>query len=349
MSKTDEANFEVEKIRKDMRNLQALVDQAMRQYDLANQYNLPDSTPYFSFKTPEKIEDLKGSGLGLRAALQRDILQGKMRLKQLEQEARRIKRGDYAAVVERQHDALLAADKDADRRALAIINRAANSSLGGMTEEEFAEVQKLMLQSLKGHADFLRRHPSRQNIKETMDKFGRAQSMGMDGNDISDDAMRAVHAGAKHLVNLAKSNFFKKPGPKTATALIEEIANNEILGGDSAMGIINAEVIPKLKEQMLAAERLFRNTPTKENCEAMFNAEYACASLGGPQLPSPPTRLKRIKQGTSRHFGPRDMLSAVSKEYYGSFGYWDVIYKANWGAFNDPDKPSSNMTITIPF
>ncbi len=272
-----------------------------------------------------------------------------MRLMQLAREARRIQRGDRAALVDRQHQSLLAADKDADRRAMAIMNQAANSAQGAMTPAQFAEVQELILKGLKGHAEFLRRHPTRQNITDTMDKFARAQSMGMDGNDISDDAMRAVQTGAKHLVRAARTAFLKHPGPKTGTDLIAEIANNEILGGESAIGMIERDVIPKLAEQLWQAERLFRRVPTMENCQAMINAEFASTRMGGPQLPSPPPRLRRIKAGTTRRIGPRDMLSALSMEYYGSFGFWDVIYRDNPGVFTDPDKPTANNTITIPF
>lgn len=349
MAQPAERNIEVAKIRADMRNLQALVDQAMRQYERVNQLRLPDSTPYFSFKTGYTIADLKGSGRGLREALQQDILQGKMRLKQLEREAQRIKRGDRATLTERQHDALLAADRDGDRKAMAIMDQAARSPQGAMTPEQFAEVQRLMLQGLKGHADFLKRHPTRQNISETMTKFGRAQSMGMDGNEISDDAMRAIHAGAKHLVRGAKAAFLKHPGPKTGADLISEIANNEILGGESAISLLVTEIVPKLTAQLWEAERAFRRTPTMANCQAMFNAERASTQMGGPQIPWPPTRLRRIKAGTTRRIGPRDMLSAVSMEYYGSFGYWDVIYRNNPSVFPDPDKPTANATISIPF
>ena len=51
MTRTAEASIEVAKIRADMRNLLSLVDQAMRQYERVNQLKIPDSTPYFSFKT----------------------------------------------------------------------------------------------------------------------------------------------------------------------------------------------------------------------------------------------------------------------------------------------------------
>lgn len=347
MSKADDAKFEIEKIRKDMRKLQFLIDQATRQLNTVNRLKLPESTPYFSFKTADKIEDLKGSGLGLRAALQNDILQGKMTLRLLELEAKRLKRGDYEALVARQHDALLQADRNADRKARAIIDQAAQKR-GYLTEAEFIEVQDGMLKGLKAHLDFLRHHPSRQNLKETLDKLGQVYSMGMDDADTSKVAMEVVQSSARKLVDDAKKVFLKKPSPAAATALIGEIANNELLGGESAMAYIDAKIVPKLKELAEAAERRFRATPTKENCEAMIDADYAYRDAGGPGLPDPPRGLRRIKQGTTRPFGPKDMLSAVSKEYYGSFSYWDVIVKANHGVFRDPDRPQANTTITIP-
>jgi hypothetical protein len=313
-----------------------------------NKFKIADDTPYFSFKTAEKIEDLKGSGLGLRARLQTDIIQGKIMLQQLEQRARRISNGERELLIKRQHESLLRADKQARRLATTIIDRAANSGRGGLTEAEFAEVQKAMLSSLKGHIDFLRRQPSRDNLKETLDMLGQVYTLGMVDAETSKVAMDTIQSAAKRFVDAAKSEFLKNPSPARAAKLIGEIANSALLGGEDATGFIANKIVPTLKEQLDAAEKRFRNTPTTENCEAMFNAEAAYVDHGGAPLSYPPKGLKRIKQGTTRLFGPKDMLSAVSKEYYGSFSYWDAIVKANWGIFRNPEAPHVNITITIP-
>jgi nucleoid-associated protein YgaU len=348
MARVEEAQFEVRKIREDMQRLQTLIDRAISQLETADRLKLPDSTPYFSFKRAEKMEDLLGPRLGLRGALRNDIAVAKMKLKEFEREAQRIARGDYARVVERQHEALLQGDRDADRRARGVINRAAETR-GALTEEEFAEVQGLMLRSVKGHTDYLRAHPSRQNIKEVLDRLGQAQSLGMADEATSQTAMKAAQKAAKSLVDKSLGSFMRKPTPAKAQDLLGDIATNELLGGESAMSLVDKHVIPGLKRQMEKAEREFRNNPTSANCDAMFNAEYACVDVGGPMLPDPPKGLRRIKSGSSRMFGPRDTLSAVSKEYYGSWGYWDVIFRANWGVFGDPDRPTSQVMIKIPY
>jgi hypothetical protein len=348
MAAGTEAAIEVDRIRQDMLTIQATIDRAMRQLNDVNTFNIRDDTPYFSFKTAERIEDLKGSGLGLRARLQNDILQGKLLLKQLEQKARRIQAGERALLIERQHEALLRADKQARRTAMTLIDRAANSGRGGLSEAEFAEVQKAMLSSLKGHIDFLRHHPSRDNLKETLDMLGQVYTLGMVDAQTSKVAMDTIQAAARRFVDAAKSEFLKNPTPAKAAKLIDEIANSALLGGEDASGYITTKVVPTLKQKLDDAEKRFRNTPTTENCEAMFNAEAAYVGQGGAPLSYPPKGLKRIKQGTTRLFGPKDMLSAVSKEYYGSFSYWDAIVKANWGIFRDPEAPHVNVTITIP-
>lgn len=348
MSKTDEGNVEIKKIQDNIETQKRLVDRAIRQLETVERLKMPDSTPYFSFKTAESIEDLKGRGLGLRAALRNDIMRGQVRIKQLAAEARRIRQGDYELVVKRQHEALLEADRAADRRAMAIIEKAANTR-GYLTEEEFAEVQGGLLKGLKGHVDFLRNHPSRGNIKETLDKLGRVYSMGMEDAETADLAMKTVQKASRRLVDDAKTKFLKKPTPAAASELMGEIANNEMLGGESAVAYIDQHIVPKLTKLALDAERAFRNNPTTDNCEAMFNAEYACVEAGGAPLADPPKGLRRIKAGTSRRFGPKDMLSAVSKEYYGSWSYWDVLVRYNWGVFRDPERPQTETVITVPY
>lgn len=348
MSKTEEGRVEIRTIQDNIATQQRLVERAIRQLETVERLNIPDSTPYFSFKTAEKIEDLKGRGLGLRAALRNDIMRGQVRIKQLAEEARRIRQGDYELVVQRQHEALLQADRQADLRAMAIIENAANTR-GYLTEAEFAEVQGGLLKGLKGHVEFLRKHPSRGNIKETLDKLGRVYSMGMEDAETAGLAMKTVQKASRKLVDDAKTTFLKKPTPAAATALMGEIANNEMLGGESATAYIDQHIVPKLTELAAAAERAFRNNPTTANCEAMFNAEYACVQAGGAPLADPPKGLRRIKQGKSRRFGPRDMLSAVSKEYYGSWSYWDVLIRHNWGVFSDPESPQTDTAITIPY
>jgi hypothetical protein len=348
MAGDPETKIVAEEIRRDMRNLEGLLQRALRQLALADEYGLPDSTPYFSFRSADRIEDLKGRGFGLRNQLRDDIALARLKLRDLKREAQRIAAGDRAALIERQYETLLAADRNGDRRARAIIDQAATRR-GYLTEDEFGQVQALMLGSLKAHTNFMTAHPSRKTVSKTLDRLADAQALGMDDTDIAGGAMKGAQAAQKRIVDKTRTAFLRKPTPAGAKTLIDDIAVNELLGGESTMNYINRDLVPKLQQMMLDAERRFRNTPTKENCEAMFNAEMACQSAGGQGLPDPPKGLRRIKAGTTRRFGPNDMLSAVSKEFYGSFGYWDVIYKANWGVFKDPDRPTPNTTIDIPY
>jgi nucleoid-associated protein YgaU len=353
MADDPDAKVVAEDIRRDMRNLEGLLQRALKQLALADQYGLPDSTPYFSFRSAASMEEFlaqarAGKNSGLRPQLRSDIALARLKLREMKRQADRLAAGERATLVKREYEALLTADRNGDRRAQAIIDRAAGVR-GGLTAAEFAQVQALMLGSLKAHTAFMKAHPSRKAVTGTLDRLSGVQALGLGDTDIATGAIKGVQSAQRRIVDQTRAQFLKKPTPNGAKVLIDEIAVNDLLGGESAMNYVNRDIVPNLAKIMLDAERRFRNTPTKDNCEAMINAEMACVNAGGAGLPDPPKGLRRIKQGTTRRFGPGDMLSAVSKEYYGSFGYWDVIYKANWAAFHDPDRPTPNTTIDIPY
>ncbi len=353
MAVDPEAKVSAADIRREMQNLEGLLKRALQQLALADQYGLPDTTPYFSFSSAASMEEFlsrarSGGQSGLRPQLRSDIALARLKLRELKQQADRLAAGERAALVKREYEALLAADVNGDRRAQAIIDRAAGAR-GGLTEAELAQVQGLMLGSLRAHTAFMTAHPSRKAVTGTLGRLARVQALGMGDTDIATGAIRGAQGAQRRIVDQTRAQFLKKPTPTGAKVLIDEIAVNDLLGGESAMSYVKRDILPNLGKMMLDAERRFRNTPTKANCEAMFNAEMACVSAGGAGLPDPPKGLRRIKQGKKRRFGPGDMLSAVSKEYYGNFGYWDVIYKANWAAFHDPDRPTPDTTIEIPY
>lgn len=353
MAVDSDPKVSAEEIRRDMRNLEGLLKRALQQLALADQYGLPDSTPYFSFRSAASMDEFLeqarvGGRSGLRPQLRSDIVSARLKLRELKRQADRLAAGERATLVKREYEALLAADRNGDRRAQAIIDRAAGVR-GGLTAAEFAQVQALMLGSLRAHTSFMKAHPSRKAVTDTLGRLAGVQALGLGDSEDATGAMKGAQGVQRRIVDQTRTQFLKKPTPTGAKLLIEEIAVNDLLGGESAMSYVNRDIVPNLGKILLDAERRFRTTPTKANCEAMFNAEMACIDAGGAGLPEPPKGLRRIKPGKTRRFVRGDMLSAVSKEYYGSFGYWDVIYKANRTAFEDPDRPTAETTIEIPY
>jgi nucleoid-associated protein YgaU len=65
-------------------------------------------------------------------------------------------------------------------------------------------------------------------------------------------------------------------------------------------------------------------------------------------MPERPAGLQRVRDGDSHKLAPGESLSAVSKTFYGSFSYWDVIARANVDLINDFDFPPSGVVLKIP-
>jgi hypothetical protein len=159
---------------------------------------------------------------------------------------------------------------------------------------------------------------------------------------------KATSEAAKQ-VDRAIEDAKKNPCEKTLRGLLGDIAALQWLGGDEEKEKegFNAAVEcgGKLKDR---SEKAFRSKPTKENFKKMLEGKANYQALGGSEK-DPLQGVRRLRPAGPYTVAPGDTLSGISKMFYGSEGYWDVIYFDNQGVIgNNPDLILPIVTLQIP-
>ena len=96
------------------------------------------------------------------------------------------------------------------------------------------------------------------------------------------------------------------------------------------------------------AEKRFREHPDVKNFTRLLNKK-AGGLLLGAELGDRPKNWRGAPRGTVHEVARGDSLSAISERYYGSPGYWDIIYFENIGVIGDnPEKLEIGTTLDIP-
>ena len=95
------------------------------------------------------------------------------------------------------------------------------------------------------------------------------------------------------------------------------------------------------------SEQDFRRSPTAANFGKMLEAKVFIQQIGGDSEPRP-TGWKAAG-GVAYVVKTGDSLAGISKQFYGSPGYWDIIYMENAGAIgNNPEKIQVGLKLVIP-
>ena len=97
-----------------------------------------------------------------------------------------------------------------------------------------------------------------------------------------------------------------------------------------------------------SAEPNFRQNPTMANFEKLRRAKQFTIEVGS-SLNEKPTTRRGEKPGAVHTVSKGDSLAAISQQYYGSPGYWDIIYTENRGIMgNDPENLEVGLKLVIP-
>jgi nucleoid-associated protein YgaU len=163
----------------------------------------------------------------------------------------------------------------------------------------------------------------------------------------SEEAFNSLGKAGAKWVEQAKDRFSKTPTVDTLKFLLDNTSKAALVGtSDKALEI--TDVLEQNAEKVMKnAEDIFRRNPTVENFKTMEEAERFCVSLGKQPLAYPPPGLPLVPPGTTHPVTPGDTLSGISKKYFGSPGYWDVIYRKNRDLIKNPDAPAPGTKLVI--
>lgn len=141
------------------------------------------------------------------------------------------------------------------------------------------------------------------------------------------------------------------PSNANLTMTVQSIAMLSALGGDEiAIGDAWIAVGGAAQKRMHVAEERFRTEATTEGMAKMLG-EWVLGQSIGVELEYkregwvPAGRIEHVTAMT----GKADTLSGLSQKYYGSFGFWDVIFLENHGVIgSDPNKLLRGIVLIIP-
>ncbi|MBN2592654.1 MAG: LysM peptidoglycan-binding domain-containing protein [Sedimentisphaerales bacterium] len=161
--------------------------------------------------------------------------------------------------------------------------------------------------------------------------------------------LEAARAAAVEMLKRSKEWARKNPSEKALRGLVGDIASVQLLGGDEEEEKEGMDAAVEcngiLKDK---SEKTFRSTPTKENFKKLLDKKADHQALGGSEE-DPLCGVKRLRPPGPHTVAPGDTLSGISKIFYGSEGYWDVIYLKNYGVIgNNPDFILPGVVLQIP-
>jgi nucleoid-associated protein YgaU len=139
------------------------------------------------------------------------------------------------------------------------------------------------------------------------------------------------------------------PTTRNVKLVFDALTDTQMLGAEPNAGA-NARAFRALAgagaKLHANLEKQFRRTPTSKNLTKMLNGQSLAEFLGG----NPETRRAGWKAaGDISHTTTNgETLSGLSKQYYGKFGYWDVIYVHNVAKIADVDHVPPGTKLVIP-
>lgn len=342
----EETRKKLAEITAERARLKSILDRQENLLKLIEEKGIPDSQPFISFKPAREIKDLAGQPGGLRASIKQEIDRIRHSIDQMTRDAKLVRREGYKEFVRRERAAVTRIDRQFEAEMSRVLKAA--EARGHLTDEELGGLQDGADNILDAYTGLLALDSSEGAIKDVLNQI--ADVWALDGGDpnVVQRAMTAmVNAGRKNL-DSAKVNLERAPSNKNARQLIRAATNLEMMGDMSGAAASRGQMVLWAESKKDTAERVFRSVPSAENLKRMLQAEITCVEMGGTQIKSPPPGLHRIKQGKRHPVVKGETLSGISKAYYGSFSFWDVLVRENTQLFENPDRPPTGV-IDIPF
>jgi nucleoid-associated protein YgaU len=341
-----ETQQKIAEIEAEQRRLKALLDKQKNLLDLIEEKSLPDSQPYISFKKGTSVLDLRGPPGGIREVFKSEITRIKQQLDQLSREARIVRRHGYREYVRRERAAVARIDRQFEAHARRILRDA--GARGHLTDEELVGLQKGADEILEAFTGLLQLDSSESAVRDVLSQLADTMALGGGDSAVAQRALNAVGNAAKGHLEKARQDLSQRPSEKAARQVIRAATNLELLGDSAGTAAALQQTLSWMETQRDAAEKRFRRIPSTENLKLMFQAETACLEMGGSPISSPPEGLRRVKSGDQHRIVPGDTLSGISRDYYGSFSFRDVLVRANAQHWANPDRPPTGI-ITIPY
>ncbi|MBC8468128.1 MAG: hypothetical protein H8D56_01540 [Planctomycetes bacterium] len=163
--------------------------------------------------------------------------------------------------------------------------------------------------------------------------------------------LRAASEAADKMVEKSIVDVNTNPSEKTLRVLFVDLSTSQWLGSEQEDSLTEEAMKAAVRCTKILkdkAEKDFRRIPTKENFKKFYNKIALHQAVGGLDE-NPLYGINRLLPPGKYPVVSGDSLSKISTKYYGSPGYWDVIYVNNVGLIGkNPDVIRPGITLDIP-
>jgi hypothetical protein len=156
--------------------------------------------------------------------------------------------------------------------------------------------------------------------------------------ELTSDEERKLVQCARQAMRASLRLLDKNPSRRNIRAALGAAADYMKVGGDESGSKVAFKSLAKASvRRYRRAERNFRNKPNGENLKKLLKAHAQGGLLcqGFMDFPPKPQGL-RVNWPERTHVVKKgETLPGISKMYYGSAEYWDIIFVANYGVIGD--------------
>lgn len=167
---------------------------------------------------------------------------------------------------------------------------------------------------------------------------------------ISDKALNKILKESDKVLKTYITILEDEPSEQNMKNVVNEVEVQYSLGIDDKSSQVNA-AMNSLKKASIKiwekADSRFRRNPTKTNLFKLLQALKTNSQFNEDLSSLRPDGW--VSVNTTYRSKKRETLSQISKKFYNSIKYWDIIYIENYNKIGDnPDKLKANTELIIP-
>jgi hypothetical protein len=338
---TKTAATQIHQIEEAEKRLQAQLKSIQQQLQSLDQHSVPDSHPWLTFKRVNSIQELKSLHPSLRSALRQDIVELREKLGQLQSELQAARRQSALARLQASQSAAVQHFHDVEVKLAELLKKW--KSTGTQPEAELEQLLGVAEKVMDEQISTLKSNPSHENMRSVLKSM---KTLSLFGKD-PDKAWSALSSAAERRLSTSIDKLRISPTKANVAEVLNRGREACLMGSDAAGDkSIRAALDGAIKIRE-SAERQFRSVPSVANFQALFKAQHDQTLLGEDVSPDHPQGLRDAPRGTTHTVRPGDTLSQLSKMYFGSAGYWDVIVWRNVGMIHDFNAPPVGRKLII--
>ncbi len=192
--------------------------------------------------------------------------------------------------------------------------------------------------------------PTKKGIKKALLEAEKKMLKNED-DPLAQSLLKAASEAADKMLEKSIDQLNANPSEKNLRVMFGDLAASQSLEGEQEERLTEKAMKAAVKATSIIkdkTEKEFRRAPKKENFTKLLNKMALHQFVGGSD-DDPLKGVNRLLPPGKYTVIPGDTLSKISEKYYGSPGYWDVIYLSNLGLIGkNPDVIRPDITLDIP-